>query len=89
MNNVCKVLFLNASYPNSMYSWLILAKTAAYECRFSSTPTFAMMLPSTFENNLNKIYIFYVYIILVIPGPRANDNFSLITLGISILNGFP
>ena len=30
----------------------MLANTAAYECKFSSCPTFATILPSTFENNL-------------------------------------
>ena len=52
MKRDCNELFLNASLPNSIYSWQMLASTAACECKLSSRPALATILPSTLQKRL-------------------------------------
>ena len=75
MNKACSLLFSNASQPNSMYSWHMFARTAAYECTLSSLPALATILPSILQNST----------MLSIFGPIPLFRICLSIYGLSIL----
>ena len=72
-----------------MYSWHMLASTAAYEWMFWSSPALAIILPSILQNKLDMLVRdFMYYTMLDIPGDSAFESMFFNTLGLSMRNYF-